>query len=148
MRFLTESNSCCLCGADYGRYGHNPDPVSSSGRCCDTCNATVVIPARLAMMGFRAEDTDDMVISYEAVYDWFKNEDDEPETITTILSVKVSKDDFEEYKRRIIPPSDVVGDLDFFVRDYIDYARIPHEYIRGTEYFDNDDYELRGVHDL
>jgi len=56
VRFLTESNSCCLCGADYGRYGHNPDPVSSVGRCCDTCNATVVIPARLAMMGFRAEE--------------------------------------------------------------------------------------------
>lgn len=55
---MTESNSCCLCGADYGRYGHNPDPVSSSGRCCDTCNATVVIPARLSMMGFGAEDTE------------------------------------------------------------------------------------------
>lgn len=58
---MTESNSCCLCGADYGRYGHNPDPVSSSGRCCDTCNATVVIPARLSMMGFGAEEDEIMV---------------------------------------------------------------------------------------
>ena len=54
--FAAEGDSgCCICGADYGRYGHNPDPVKSSGRCCDTCNATVVIPARLSMMGFRSE---------------------------------------------------------------------------------------------
>lgn len=62
---MTESNSCCLCGADYGRYGHNPDPVSSSGRCCDTCNATVVIPARFAMMGFGAEEDEIMAQMYE-----------------------------------------------------------------------------------
>ena len=63
---MTESgNSCCICGADYGRYGHNPDPVSSAGRCCDTCNATVVIPARLAMMGFGAEEDEIMAQMYE-----------------------------------------------------------------------------------
>jgi len=60
---LTErvNSGCCICGADYGRYGHNPDPVKPSGRCCDTCNATVVIPARLSMMGFRAEGPEESV---------------------------------------------------------------------------------------
>ncbi len=27
-------------------FGHNADPVTD-GRCCDSCNTTVVIPARL-----------------------------------------------------------------------------------------------------
>lgn len=29
--------------------GHNAEPVSD-GRCCDVCNATVVIPARINLM--------------------------------------------------------------------------------------------------
>lgn len=33
--------------------GHNAEPVNN-GRCCDICNATVVIPARINMM---VEDT-------------------------------------------------------------------------------------------
>ena len=64
--FAAEGDSgCCICGADYGRYGHNPDPIKSSGRCCDTCNATVVIPARLSMMGFRSEEDEIMAQMYE-----------------------------------------------------------------------------------
>jgi hypothetical protein len=44
--------TCCLCGGDAGRYGHNIAPLyhdgryATAGRCCDTCNATKVIPAR------------------------------------------------------------------------------------------------------
>jgi len=49
-------NACCFCGDDVGRYGHNPAPVSDTGRCCDVCNQMVVIPARISMMGFRSED--------------------------------------------------------------------------------------------
>ena len=48
-------NACCFCGDDVGRYGHNPAPVSDTGRCCDVCNQMVVIPARMSMMGLRAE---------------------------------------------------------------------------------------------
>lgn len=29
--------------------GHNAEPVNN-GRCCDVCNATVVIPARLNLI--------------------------------------------------------------------------------------------------
>ncbi len=30
--------------------GHNPHPVSKKGRCCDVCNHTKVIPARLRLI--------------------------------------------------------------------------------------------------
>lgn len=42
-------NECCFCGEDYGKYGHNPEPLKRDGknRCCDDCNRTKVIPERL-----------------------------------------------------------------------------------------------------
>lgn len=39
---------CIFCGRDYTSFGHNAAPVTS-GRCCDECNATKVIPARLKL---------------------------------------------------------------------------------------------------
>jgi hypothetical protein len=42
---------CCLCGGGMGAFGNNPAPFGNAGeRCCDTCNATRVVPARLAQM--------------------------------------------------------------------------------------------------
>lgn len=40
---------CCICGKvmPTGYYGNNPEPVKTSGACCDECNRNVVIPARL-----------------------------------------------------------------------------------------------------
>ena len=37
---------CSICGNNYDKYGNNAEPVNN-GRCCDTCNEQVVIPARL-----------------------------------------------------------------------------------------------------
>lgn len=37
---------CSICGQKYVGYGNNAYPVNS-GRCCDACNMTAVIPARL-----------------------------------------------------------------------------------------------------
>jgi len=37
---------CCLCQCDAGKYGNNALPVKK-GRCCDECNVTKVIPARM-----------------------------------------------------------------------------------------------------
>ena len=38
---------CCICGKPIADpYGHNPQPIKQSGRCCGNCNQTVVIPAR------------------------------------------------------------------------------------------------------
>lgn len=39
---------CCICGKKFVEFGNNPYPVKSEGRCCDECNTTYVIPARLA----------------------------------------------------------------------------------------------------
>jgi len=37
---------CSICSAKYDGFGNNAQPVND-GRCCDDCNATVVIPTRL-----------------------------------------------------------------------------------------------------
>ena len=38
---------CCICGEEHIGYGHNPNPVTIDGECCDKCNMSVVIPTRL-----------------------------------------------------------------------------------------------------
>ena len=42
---------CCLCGEPYTNFGNNPWPLieGEDARCCDDCNATEVIPARLQL---------------------------------------------------------------------------------------------------
>ena len=42
--------TCCICGKKAEGFGNNPQPIKDKGRCCDTCNAEVVIPARLGIM--------------------------------------------------------------------------------------------------
>lgn len=39
---------CCICGRIFKGYGNNPAPVKKHGRCCDDCNSSKVIPARMA----------------------------------------------------------------------------------------------------
>lgn len=45
---------CCLCGADIlDGIGNNPAPLmetTEENRCCNDCNSTKVIPARLQNM--------------------------------------------------------------------------------------------------
>lgn len=40
---------CCLCGKSFTGYGNNPYPVDKNPehRCCDICNVTKVLPARV-----------------------------------------------------------------------------------------------------
>ena len=40
---------CCICGKEINGYGNNPWPVddNENARCCDDCNTTKVIPARI-----------------------------------------------------------------------------------------------------
>ena len=34
---------CCICGSECeNNYGNNPYPLSTSGKCCNTCNIKVV----------------------------------------------------------------------------------------------------------
>lgn len=42
-----EEFKCCICGQTSIGFGNNPAPVKNNGRCCDVCNLTVVIPARI-----------------------------------------------------------------------------------------------------
>ena len=49
---------CCLCGKKRGGYGNNPYPLMEDtdkkpNRCCDECNCTKVIPARLKQAGVK-----------------------------------------------------------------------------------------------
>jgi len=42
---------CCLCGLPIIGWDNNPEPLASyPERCCDFCNDTKVIPARLVRM--------------------------------------------------------------------------------------------------
>ena len=43
-----ETGTCSICGRQYYHWGNNAWPVND-GRCCDICNSTVVIPARLKL---------------------------------------------------------------------------------------------------
>ena len=60
MTDVTKIQECCLCQGDieqkrtetgevYWSSGNNPEPLGE-GRCCDTCNITKVIPARMREM--------------------------------------------------------------------------------------------------
>jgi hypothetical protein len=39
-------HTCSICGEEYTGFGNNAQPVNP-GRCCDGCNWTVVMPARV-----------------------------------------------------------------------------------------------------
>lgn len=47
-----ETWKCCLCGRKFTGWGNNAEPLKS-GRCCNECNDTKVIPARLMALSNR-----------------------------------------------------------------------------------------------
>ena len=34
---------CVICNITIKDFGHNPDPISKTGRCCDSCNNLVIL---------------------------------------------------------------------------------------------------------
>lgn len=46
---MNEENLCVICDKPLDGYGNNADPVED-GRCCDECNITYVIPARMRIL--------------------------------------------------------------------------------------------------
>ena len=46
---MMQSQFCSICNKEYEGYGNNAEPIND-GRCCDICNATVVIPARMKQL--------------------------------------------------------------------------------------------------
>ena len=55
-----EEKICCICGKKFIGWGNNPEPVKHEGVCCDECNNSVVLSARLIQ--FNQE------IRYELLY--------------------------------------------------------------------------------
>lgn len=47
-----EKIKCCLCGEEITDFGNNPWPLveDENARCCDCCNETKVIPARITRL--------------------------------------------------------------------------------------------------
>lgn len=50
---------CSICKTEITGYGHNPSPVTYTGRCCNKCNTEVVIPKRIKISAKIEEDQDD-----------------------------------------------------------------------------------------
>ena len=46
---------CSICGTPFTEWGNNAQPVNT-GRCCNLCNDTVVIPARIRAMRKRQQE--------------------------------------------------------------------------------------------
>lgn len=46
----TTKKKCCICGKEFYGWGNEPWPVKESGQCCDKCNMSVVVPARLELL--------------------------------------------------------------------------------------------------
>ncbi len=44
---MNEEKTCCICGKSFMGWGNNPNPVKKDGVCCDECNQTYVLTARL-----------------------------------------------------------------------------------------------------
>lgn len=48
---IKKIRTCCLCGKDLkDEFGNNPYPLKKNGDCCNVCNTTKVIPARLNIL--------------------------------------------------------------------------------------------------
>lgn len=43
----TEEKTCCICGKKFTGWGNDPWPVKMEGECCDDCNNSEVLTARL-----------------------------------------------------------------------------------------------------
>ena len=47
---------CCICRKPIEGTGHNPLPVWPTGKCCNKCYNTYVLPARYNLMTQQAEE--------------------------------------------------------------------------------------------
>jgi hypothetical protein len=40
---MASMTKCVICEAPIKDWGHNPDPISKTGRACDSCNNLVIV---------------------------------------------------------------------------------------------------------
>ena len=52
--------TCSICLLPYTGYGHNAQPVND-GRCCNACNQSHVMSARMGVMGMRENEIEPML---------------------------------------------------------------------------------------
>lgn len=45
---IMKTKICVICEYPITGYSNNPYPIKEEGECCDVCNITRVIPARIA----------------------------------------------------------------------------------------------------
>jgi hypothetical protein len=88
---------CILCNKKTNeKHGHNPDPVSMTGRCCTECNESKVIPARLFGPNKRPRERFlGMVMppeAFEFTRIWNKSNLSEAEKISRMGKVKKSSE--------------------------------------------------------
>lgn len=59
----TFPQKCVLCGTTLNDFyeSHNPFPASNEGRCCQSCNTSKVIPARIMLARRPKSILDDLV---------------------------------------------------------------------------------------
>lgn len=57
---MRQGGICVICGNPFEEYGHDANPVGK-GRCCNACNSTKVIPARLRAQRKPRDDNYDTV---------------------------------------------------------------------------------------
>ena len=59
----TFPQKCVLCDTTLNDFdeSHNPFPVSDEGRCCQSCNTSKVIPARIMLANRPPSIIDDLV---------------------------------------------------------------------------------------
>ena len=54
---MNEKHICCICGKEFIGWGNNPYPYTpkdgEENVCCDECNNTKVVPARIILSGCR-----------------------------------------------------------------------------------------------
>ena len=43
MTMIDDMINCVICNSAIPDFGHNPDPISKIGRCCDSCNYLVIV---------------------------------------------------------------------------------------------------------
>jgi len=54
---MRKKQKCCICGETFIGWGNEPWPIKNDGRCCDTCNSLIVLPARImALHGLMKPD--------------------------------------------------------------------------------------------
>ena len=113
--------NCVICGHKSTGYGNNPEPVASfdSGRCCDTCNSTVVIPTRLGG-SFGAEEGCSCPVcgtQTEVIREYF---DDDTSWVDLVVcdnccwmeELEGNEEEYEEYMEEMLAMLDEEPDAD------------------------------------